>query len=185
MFSSPVVKMDKDVGKDDATWRTSRQAWLETDATVVTRGLSERVAAVLSVPIIYQESLQVLNYGPAQKYDVHLDAFDPHFYSEQKDFITRIDGGHRNRLATAFWYMSEVAEGGETIFPRAGGLAHPYETNVDRLREQRVGLLVEPRRGKIIIFYNLLPSGTIDQMSLHGGCPVIKVINAKYYLPRY
>ena len=143
--------------------------------------MSERVARLVACPASYQESLQVLSYALRQKYDVHLDAFDPQFYQQKPDFLERIDHGHRNRLATAFWYMTSVEEGGETIFPRAGGkeqrdslwpfdcvpaisvtppptgLAHPHVNNVDELQRERVGLLVPPEQGKIIIFYNLLP----------------------------
>ena len=181
MFNSPVVNMDKDLGKKATEWRTSRQAWLESDMTPTIAAMSERVARLVACPASYQESLQVLSYALRQKYDVHLDAFDPQFYQQKPDFLERIDHGHRNRLATAFWYMTSVEEGGETIFPRAGGkeqrdslwpfdcvpaisvtppptgLAHPHVNNVDELQRERVGLLVPPEQGKIIIFYNLLP----------------------------
>jgi prolyl 4-hydroxylase len=174
MFNSPVVTMDKDLGKDAKEWRTSRQAWLESDLTPTISAMTDRVARLVSCPPEYQESLQVLSYGLRQKYDVHLDAFDPQFYQQKPDFLKRIDQGHRNRLATAFWYMTDVEEGGETIFPRFGGSPHPGCNNVDELQAKRVGLLVPPAKGKIIIFYNMLPNGEIDHMSLHGGCPVLK-----------
>ena len=70
--------------------------------------------------------------------------------------------------------MTDVQEGGETIFPRAGGLPHPGDNNVDNLQRDQVGLLCKPKQGKIIVFYNLLPNGDIDPMALHGGCPVLK-----------
>ena len=41
--------------------------------------------------------------------------------------------------------------------PPPTGLAHPHVNNVDELQRERVGLLVPPEQGKIIIFYNLLP----------------------------
>jgi prolyl 4-hydroxylase len=174
MFNSPVVNMDKDVGKDASEWRTSRQAWLDSHLTPTIAAMTERVARLVACPASYQEALQVLSYGLRQKYDVHLDAFDPQFYQQKPDFLERIDQGHRNRLATAFWYMTDVEEGGETIFPRSGGLPHPGCNNVDELQAAKVGLLVPPAQGKIIIFYNMLPNGEIDHMSLHGGCPVLK-----------
>ncbi|PKI41232.1 hypothetical protein CRG98_038344 [Punica granatum] len=36
------------------------------------------------------------------------------------------------------------------------------------------GLKVKPRRGDGLLFYSLLPNGTIDPTSLHGSCPVIR-----------
>ncbi|KAL6227443.1 hypothetical protein ACLB2K_001401 [Fragaria x ananassa] len=37
-----------------------------------------------------------------------------------------------------------------------------------------MGLRVKPRRGDGLLFYSLLPNGTIDPLSIHGSCPVIK-----------
>jgi hypothetical protein len=36
--------------------------------------------------------------------------------------VEMVEGGKRNRLATLLWYMQEPTAGGETHFPRAGGL---------------------------------------------------------------
>lgn len=30
-----------------------------------------------------------------------------------------------------------------------------------------------PRRGRVIIFYSMHPSGELDHYSLHGGCDVV------------
>ncbi|TQE12175.1 hypothetical protein C1H46_002245 [Malus baccata] len=37
-----------------------------------------------------------------------------------------------------------------------------------------VGLKVKPRKGDGLLFYSLLPNGTIDMLALHGSCPVIQ-----------
>lgn len=55
------------------------------------------------------ENIQVLQYEVTQKYDPHLD----YFYDE-KD---QLRGGHR--YATVLMYLSDVEDGGETIFPNA------------------------------------------------------------------
>jgi prolyl 4-hydroxylase len=52
-------------------------------------------------------------------------------------------------------YLHTTEEGGETIFPRA---------NVS----------VKPIKGNAVLFYNCLPSGQEDTLSLHGGAPVKK-----------
>jgi prolyl 4-hydroxylase len=65
--------------------------------------------------------------------------------------------------------MSDVEEGGETVFPMADGAPHPRS-----MKSCDQGLKVKPVRGKVIIFYSLLPNGAIADKSLHGGCPVIK-----------
>ena len=65
--------------------------------------------------------------------------------------------------------MSSVDEGGETVFPRAGGLSEPSS-----MADMNTGLLVKPEQGKVIVFYSLQPNGNVDHFSLHGGAPVKK-----------
>ena len=82
-----------------------------------------------------------------------------------------IDGkmvGERNRLATLLWYMQVPEQGGETHFPRAGGLPSPQNFLCG---EDAQGLKVEPELGKATLFYSLRPDGAPDPLSLHGGCP--------------
>jgi prolyl 4-hydroxylase len=76
-------------------------------------------------------------------------------------------GGYRNRLATVFWYLNDVPDGGTTNFPRAGGLE--WSTATDNCA---VGLHVKPQKGTGIMFYNLGMDGFGDEYSLHAACPV-------------
>jgi len=74
--------------------------------------------------------------------------------------------GRRNRMSTVFWYLTAVAQGGETIFPRFnGGLERDP-------KDCETGLKVKPEAGKVIIFYNMRADGQMDPNSLHGACPV-------------
>jgi prolyl 4-hydroxylase len=54
------------------------------------------------------------------------------------------------------------------LFFRAGKLPHPK--NLTGCHDN--GLQVKPEKGKVIIFYNMLPSGEVDPYSLHAACPV-------------
>lgn len=55
------------------------------------------------------EDIQVLRYEPGQKYEPHYDYF--------ADKVNIARGGHR--VATVLMYLTDVAKGGETVFPRA------------------------------------------------------------------
>eukprot|EP00932_Pfiesteria_piscicida_P005557 SRR837773.15466.p1 GENE.SRR837773.15466~~SRR837773.15466.p1 ORF type:complete len:124 (-),score=32.04 SRR837773.15466:70-441(-) len=61
-------------------------------------------------------------------------------------------------------YMSDVAEGGYTYFPKHGG----------ELAKDGVGLRVEPRQQKVIMFYSMHPNGELDPDSVHGGSSVVQ-----------
>lgn len=55
------------------------------------------------------EDIQVLRYEHGQKYEPHFDFFS--------DKVNIAKGGHR--VATVLMYLSDVLQGGETVFPRA------------------------------------------------------------------
>ena len=98
--------------------------WLKNSASEVVRAITKRVSDFSGVAESHQEDVQVLRYLNDQFYSAHLDAFDPVHYQAN---LKSIDYGHQNRLATLFWYMSNVTEGGETLFPMAYGLPQPHD----------------------------------------------------------
>ncbi|CAI9781845.1 unnamed protein product [Fraxinus pennsylvanica] len=73
-------------------------------------------------------------------------------------------------IASFLLYLSDVEEGGETMFPYENGANMGVGYDYKRC----IGLKVRPRRGDGLLFYSLFPNGTIDKTSLHGSCPVIK-----------
>ena len=93
---------------------------------------------------------QVLRYMPHEHYTAHHDFFDPGEYAGRD----REGGYATNRFATVFFYLNEVAAGGETGFPRAGKLSQPRDF-LDCTR----GLAVKPKRLAVLIFYSMLPNG--------------------------
>eukprot|EP00518_Triparma_eleuthera_P004832 CAMPEP_0182463108 /NCGR_PEP_ID=MMETSP1319-20130603/7146_1 /TAXON_ID=172717 /ORGANISM="Bolidomonas pacifica, Strain RCC208" /LENGTH=417 /DNA_ID=CAMNT_0024662615 /DNA_START=152 /DNA_END=1401 /DNA_ORIENTATION=- len=170
MKQSGVSLMDKDKGKKATEWRTSSTYFLPSRRDAVLEGIDSRVEALTRISKGNQEQIQVLNYGPTQKYDGHHDYFDPAMYANDAHTMRMIDGGRRNRIATVFFYLSDVEGGGETMFFRAHGKRQP--TNLSDCSDGN-GLKVKPEKGKVIIFYSLNFDGTVDPYSLHGGCPVI------------
>jgi prolyl 4-hydroxylase len=173
MEISPVSHIDSDIGKPASNWRTSTQARLPHGHDPIVNSINTRVAEVIKVSKSHQEPLQVLNYQKGQKYDTHHDFFDPSVYKNQPDMLAMVDqDGSRNRLATLLWYMSTPEAGGETAFPRAGGLARPPDFRCEGAAGQQ-GIKVPALKGRAVLFYSLRPDGAIDPFSLHGGCPPI------------
>ena len=166
MMYSEVSLMDKDKGRSASDFRTSQSAFLVANDEIM-HALEERTSSLVRIPKNHQEHTQVLRYGYQEKYLAHLDWFDPQLYQEDQHTLRLIEHGKKNRLATVFWYLSDVEGGGHTVFPRFNGAPQPYDFG-----DCTKGLLVKPEKGKVIIFYSLLPDGTGDELSLHGACPV-------------
>ncbi|KAB2626542.1 prolyl 4-hydroxylase 9 [Pyrus ussuriensis x Pyrus communis] len=122
--------------------------------------IEEKIARATMLPRIHGEAFNVLRYEIGQKYNSHYDAFHPDQYGPQKS----------QRVASFLLYLTDVQDGGETMFPYENG------SNTDGTYDFRecVGLKVKPRKGDGLLFYSLLPNGTIDPLALHGSCPVIK-----------
>lgn len=171
MEYSEVSLMDKDKDRPASDFRTSQSAFVDSFEDDIMTRLEHRTASLTRVPRVHQEHTQVLRYGEQQKYDAHLDWFDRDLYLKDQITLRLIDNGRKNRLVTVFWYLSDVEEGGHTVFPRFGKAPQPWNFS-----DCTKGLLVKPQRGKVIVFYSLTPDGKGDQLSLHGACKVEKGI---------
>jgi prolyl 4-hydroxylase len=86
-----------------------------------------------------------------------------------------------NRLATLLFYLNDVEEGGNTVFPFNGNFDKPsLEIKFSQSEIQSAclqtsnALSVKPKKGTALLFYNMLPDGNLDVQSLHAGCPVEK-----------
>ncbi|CAK8562503.1 unnamed protein product [Lathyrus sativus] len=142
--------------------RTSSGVFLSAseDKTGTLDVIEEKIARATMIPRSHGEAFNILRYEIGQRYNSHYDAFNPTEYGPQKS----------QRMASFLLYLTDVQDGGETMFPFENGL------NMDGSYgyEDCIGLKVKPRQGDGLLFYSLLPNGTIDQTSLHGSCPVIK-----------
>jgi prolyl 4-hydroxylase len=161
--------MDKDKGKPDTDFRTSTTYFLPSRTTTL-KTVDDRVASLTRVARQHQEYVQVLRYEHNQHYGSHHDYWDPDFY-QSPEWLDMTQGGFANRLATVFWYMTDVVKGGETNFPRAHGAPDLPNTKANCATR---GLSVPPKEGKVIVFYSLKPDGSGDRFSLHSACPVLE-----------
>ncbi|KAL0356904.1 UNVERIFIED_CONTAM: putative prolyl 4-hydroxylase 9 [Sesamum calycinum] len=141
--------------------RTSSGAFISAseDRTGVLEFVERKIARATMLPRSHGEAFNVLRYEVGQRYISHYDSFNPAEYGPQLS----------QRMASFLLYLSDVEEGGETMFPYENG------SNMNTGYDYRscIGLKVKPRQGDGLLFYSLLPNGTIDKTSLHGSCPVV------------
>lgn len=163
MAKSTVV--DSTTGKSkDSRVRTSSGTFLRRGRDKIIRNIEQRIADFTFIPVEHGEGLQVLHYEEGQKYEPHFDYFLDEFNTK--------NGGQR--IATVLMYLSDVEEGGETVFPSAQGnySADPAWHNLSECAKK--GIHVKPKMGDALLFWSMRPDATLDPSSLHGGCPVIK-----------
>mmetsp|Transcript_33155 Transcript_33155/g.61282 ORF Transcript_33155/g.61282 Transcript_33155/m.61282 type:complete len:565 (-) Transcript_33155:18-1712(-) len=164
---SKTFRKDKDVDKNADDWRGSLSYFLPADQDPTLLNIDRRVQNLTRVPILNAENPQILRYDQHGFYHTHEDALNPRQYVGDQAVRRLTRGGTINRMLTVFMYLSNVTAGGETAFPRAGGLPWPEDSG-----NCEVGIKVHPVRGKVILFYNMFPDGSFDSFSAHGGCKV-------------
>ncbi|KAH7652474.1 Procollagen-proline dioxygenase protein [Dioscorea alata] len=130
------------------------------DSTGTLDQIEQKIAKVTAIPREQGEAFNILRYEIGQRYASHYDAFSPAEYGPQKS----------QRIASFLLYLSDIGEGGETMFPFENGL----NMDIGYDYEKCIGLKVKPRRGDGLLFYSLFTNLTIDPTSLHGSCPVIR-----------
>ncbi|XP_037944125.1 uncharacterized protein LOC119676931 [Teleopsis dalmanni] len=129
-----------------ATYRTSKSAFFKYNEHRYIQNMLFQFELISGLNVINAEDLQVANYGIGGHYEPHWDFFtDNTSYNE-------CDG---NRVTTAIYYLSDVEEGGSTAFPF-------------------LNVLVKPKKGSLLFWYNLHSSGDPDYRTKHAACPVLK-----------
>ncbi|CAL4125166.1 unnamed protein product, partial [Meganyctiphanes norvegica] len=145
--------------------RVSHTGWLWNNTHPVLEALAHRISAITGLKV-YEgenadnvngagEALQVLSYGIGGHYNYHMDTL----WKDQPEDTWEERGKNNlqagDRLATWMFYLSDVADGGRTAFPKAG-----------------VG--VAPIKGAAVFWYNIQPNGIANPRTEHGGCPVLR-----------
>jgi len=156
----PSYVVDSETGKNRLdSVRTSNGMFLRRGQDAVVRRIEGRIALYSNIPVENGEGIQILRYQDGQQYRPHQDYFH--------DTQNVVDGGQR--VATMLMYLSDVEEGGETVFPNVPA----PEGQGPRSECGAKGLSVPPRKGDAVLFWSLDPEGREDPDSLHGGCPVL------------
>uniref|UniRef100_A0A6P4EA57 procollagen-proline 4-dioxygenase n=1 Tax=Drosophila rhopaloa TaxID=1041015 RepID=A0A6P4EA57_DRORH len=133
--------------------RTAKGHWFSKENDELTRRIDRRIQDMTGFDLTDSEEFQVINYGIGGHYHTHSDYFD---------FASANYSGERNRqaiflgdrIATVLFYLTDVEQGGATIFRNAG-----YS--------------IYPRAGTAIFWFNLNTDGNGDPRTQHAACPVI------------
>jgi len=150
----------------DRSTRSSSNAWLGRDVANVTDSIYRRAAKLLKMdasllqkPVgddyhqhehSLAESLQVVRYQKGEQYTAHHDFVYPPAFNRYQP----------TRFATILFYLNDNFEGGQTVFPRAVNAQY------------HDGITVLPKKGKAVLFYNMLPDANMDELSQHASKPV-------------
>ncbi|SPP80892.1 blast:Prolyl 4-hydroxylase subunit alpha-2 [Drosophila guanche] len=110
----------------------------------VVQSLHKRLEHMTGLSLSNSEGWLITNYGIGGFFGLH------------KDYFNEIEEALRgdNRLFTIQIYLSNVSQGGYTVFPH-------------------VEVAVKPQAGAALVFYNLLDSLEGDLRTQHYACPVI------------
>ena len=169
----------KAMGRQSRQYTMPPSRWPDTVRAVV-----ERIDRATLLPAENGQHLTVTDYGDTDHYEVHVDS--------------NLQVG---RIATALLFLEQPEVGGELIFPWARRLLNssgapsecvdgvrghgqsvlkfwehetmPRLTEVGMCTEPSDALRIEPRVGRLVIFFNHDPMlRTLRPRSLHGSCPV-------------
>ncbi|QDZ24182.1 prolyl 4-hydroxylase [Chloropicon primus] len=125
-------------------------------------------------PLIKSEALQVVRYRKGEFYNEHYD---------------NKAGNASHRAATFMIYLSDVAGGGATYFPRStgrpstgvggreGDQGHQDQGSKGHFwhkAEAPPGLRIYPKQGRAVLFWSRLTTGNEDMASIHAAEAVLE-----------
>ena len=160
-------------GAQEHDGRTSMGGWVSSEEDEVIRDIELRVSTWAMLPRNRGETMQVMRYEAGQQYEAHDDFFH--------DELNILNGGQR--VATVLMYLSDVEEGGETVFPLGTPLGgqSPDKSGVTEENACELAVkgdprvvAVKPRRGDALLFFDAHLNGEMDVHSKHAGCPVLR-----------
>uniref|UniRef100_A0A0B7BN89 procollagen-proline 4-dioxygenase n=1 Tax=Arion vulgaris TaxID=1028688 RepID=A0A0B7BN89_9EUPU len=141
-------------------YRTSDLSFVTDEEMPMIERLSKRVGDITNLRTVeYKpgeslsaEPFQVVNYGMGGHFSMHYDPLNEITLSRPDMYVQAYQGG--NRVATFLIYLSDVEEGGSTVFTKAD-------------------IAVRPVKNMALFWYSYTPSGEFDTDTVHAGCPVV------------
>lgn len=147
-FKRATVQNYKTGELETAQYRISKSAWLKDHEHKHISTVCKRVNDMTGLTVETAEELQVVNYGIGGHYEPHFD------FARKEETNAFKSLGTGNRIATVLFYMSDVSQGGATVFPN-------------------IRTALWPKKGTAAFWYNLHSSGEGDYNTRHAACPVL------------
>ena len=121
--------------------------------------LEQRIAEMMGCWVHQIEALQLVRYRPGQFFGIHHDLGD--LREDDSVILPKKNLAVKRRVMTIFCYLNTLGEtdGGCTYFPKAGS-------------GDDDGLRVPPKRGRAVLWSNILSNGMPDPLTIHAGEPV-------------
>jgi prolyl 4-hydroxylase len=146
----------------DANYRTSDTCDLDAAESLVA-GVESEILALTGLDGRYGEPMQGQRYAVGQEFKQHTDYFEPNGVDYE-----RFCGIAGNRTWTAMIYLNTPEAGGATRF-------------------KAVDKIIHPETGKLVIWNNRRPDGTLNPASIHHGMKVragTKYVVTKWFRER-
>jgi prolyl 4-hydroxylase len=146
----------------DASYRTSETCDLDAAEPLVAQ-VEAAILALTGLDGRYGEPMQGQRYAIGQEFKQHTDYFEPNGLDYH-----RYCGVAGNRTWTAMIYLNTPEAGGATRF-------------------KAVDKIIQPETGKLVIWNNRRPDGTLNPASIHHGMKVragTKYVVTKWFRER-
>ncbi|UNJ81287.1 peptidyl prolyl 4-hydroxylase, alpha subunit-like protein (plasmid) [Metabacillus dongyingensis] len=123
--------------------RTSSSMFFQENENNIITKIEKRISSIMNIPTEHGDGIQILKYTPGQEYKAHFDFF-----------ASTSKAAKNNRISTIVMYLNDVEDGGETFFPK-------------------LNFSVSPQKGMAVYFEYFYNDKNINELTLHGGAPVI------------
>ncbi|KAI4458943.1 prolyl 4-hydroxylase alpha subunit [Holotrichia oblita] len=155
-----------------SSYRIGKVAWLKETEHKHVADVVQRVEDMTGLTMKTAEDLQVVNYGIGGHYEPHYD------FARKGEKNGFKDLGTGNRIATVLFYGRGEAECGKSIAAACCRFSAvlPQMSDVDQGGATvfiDLDVVVRPKKGTAVFWYNLHSNGEGDRSTGHAACPVL------------
>merc|ERR1712032_201888 len=151
-------------------FQSSTKAWIYREFSPIIDSLYRRVADLLQIDESALRHRKEYKYTNLRSHHSIAEPLKIDLYNKGQQDIPHhdvlypsiTDRYQPSRFASILFYLNDGIKGGETVFPRAITTDSPD------------GIKVTPKKGKAVLFYNVLPDGNVDDSCQHGSNKVLE-----------